>query len=149
MKTLLKILLPAAALVVLSGCSTVSSRIDQHADEYYQLDPDAQEKIRHGTIDVGFTPNMVYMALGKPDAKRQRTTNDGTSETWIYETTYQTYEGTTLVNYHRWYRYDPFRRRYHVYWGPHFADVYRTHVDEKIRVEFRNGEVVSINETTR
>jgi hypothetical protein len=136
MKTALKILLPVAALV-LAGCSTVSSRIDQHADEYYQLDPAAQEKIHHGTIDVGFTPNMVYMAL------------DGASETWIYETTYRTYEGTTLVNYHRWYRYDPFHRRYHVYWGPSFADVYRTHVDEKMRVEFRNGEVVSINETTR
>src|SRR5688572_24003724 len=132
MKTLLKILLPVTALI-LAGCSTVNSRINEHAAEYNHLDPDAQAKIRHGTIDVGFTPSMVYMALGEPDLKRHRTTNDGTSETWIYETYYETYEGTTLVNYRRWYRYDPFHRRYHMYWGPAFADVYRSHRDEKIR----------------
>jgi hypothetical protein len=145
MKTALRVLLSVFVLA-LAGCSTVGSRIKEHATEFNQLDPETQTKIRQGTVAVGFTPNMVYMALGAPDAKRHRLSRGGSTETWIYNTYYQTYEGTQLVDYHRWYRYDRFHRRYFVYWGPAYADVYRTHREEKIRVTFRDGEVASIDQ---
>ena len=43
-----------------------------------------QAKIRAGRIDVGFTPEMVQVALGDPDRKSTRTTAAGTSEVWAY-----------------------------------------------------------------
>jgi len=139
-------ILLSALVLALAGCSTVNSRIRQHADEFNHLAAADQTKIREGIVDVGFTPNMVYMALGAPDVKRVHRARTGTRETWIYRTSYETYEGTRLVTYRRWYRHDPFHRRYHVFWGPAYADVYRVHHQDRIRVTFRNNEVVAIDD---
>jgi hypothetical protein len=146
MKTSLKILLVPALALSLAGCSTIDSRIREHSTEFSQLDPDSQALIKQGEVGIGFTTDMVYMALGAPDAKRQHLTNDGRTETWIYATYYDDYMGSAFVGYHRWYRFDPIGRRYHFFWGPDIAYTYNAHRDEKIRVAFRDGKVISIDQ---
>ncbi|HEU5081626.1 MAG TPA: hypothetical protein VFT72_20605 [Opitutaceae bacterium] len=69
---------------ILCGCSTPDSRIKDHQAAFAALSPEDQGRIRGGKIDVGYTPEMVLMALGDPDRKYTRTTAKGTAEVWAY-----------------------------------------------------------------
>lgn len=145
MKTKLFFTVPLLASALLLGaCSTINSRINEKGSVFYTLDPDTQSKIAHGDVAVGFTPDMVYMALGTPDAKRYRTTADGKAETWIYGAYY--YDPVGYMGYHRWGGWGP-RGFYRMYWEP--APYYgRGYVSgDQTRVTFRGGKVESIEQS--
>ena len=85
MTTLLRRLLTATALLLLvAGCATPASRISRHQSAFDQWPAEVREKVRAGRIDVGFTAEMVQVALGEADRKSTRTTAKGTSEVWAY-----------------------------------------------------------------
>lgn len=75
----------AALALVLSGCSTTDSRIQDNQAAFNASAPDVQAKIREGKVDIGFTEQQVLMALGKPDRRYTRTTAEGTTDVWAYE----------------------------------------------------------------
>ncbi|MDD3179937.1 MAG: hypothetical protein PHQ04_06240 [Opitutaceae bacterium] len=133
-------------VLALSACSTIDSRIKEKSTVFTQLDAGAQAKIKQGTVDLGFNEDMVYMALGAPDQVRNRKTGEGQTTVWIYNTYFDRYEGMAHVGYHRWMYFDPAVRLYRVYWEPVYTDVYRRHMEEKIRVAFRGGKVVAIDQ---
>lgn len=81
-KTLL--LITAAAGLLVTGCSTVDSRIAKNRDLFNTWPPAVQDKVVVGQIDIGFTPDQVRVALGEPDRVFTRTTGDGTSQVWSY-----------------------------------------------------------------
>ena len=79
--------LPAAflaALVLLTACSTVDSRIKKDQAAFDALPAETQKKIREGRVEIGFTPQMVTMALGAPERRYTRSTESGTAEVWAY-----------------------------------------------------------------
>ena len=79
------LLLTVCALFVLaSGCATVESRVQDHQAAFNSWPADIQEKVRAKKVDVGFTREMVEVALGKPDRLASRTSAEGQSEVWIY-----------------------------------------------------------------
>ena len=87
MKSILSILLCAAALSLLSGCdasSGVTARIQEKSSVFSQLTPEQKNNIEKQVIEVGYTADMVYMSLGKPNAKVTRETPDGPVEMWTY-----------------------------------------------------------------
>jgi predicted small secreted protein len=67
-----------------TGCSTTEGRIKDHQAAFQSLPPEQQQKIRAGEVDVGFSQEMVVMALGEPDRRYTRTAADGTTEVWAY-----------------------------------------------------------------
>ncbi|MBS0663306.1 MAG: hypothetical protein JSR48_08570 [Verrucomicrobia bacterium] len=74
----------AIALTVLgTGCSSssIESRIAERAAAFQSLAPENQQAVREGAIAVGFTPDMVYMALGQPS---ERGNAPGGFEVWTY-----------------------------------------------------------------
>jgi len=79
-----KLLAICLLVVVLAGCSSVSSRIERNRAEFETYPMAVREKIVAGQVDVGFTPEQVRMALGEPDRVSTRTTADGTSDVWSY-----------------------------------------------------------------
>lgn len=98
------------AVLGLAGCTTPEARIKQNPELFAQLSPTDQETIKQGRVALGFTPEMVKLALGDPDRVTTRTDASGTSEVWRY-TTYETDDGVYLYRgyYHRYYCYgDPF-----------------------------------------
>jgi len=72
------------SLLFLAACSTPESRIAANRPAFDRLPAEAQRKIQAGQIDVGFTPDMVRLALGEPANKFVRKSTAGDTEVWIY-----------------------------------------------------------------
>lgn len=71
-------------LLFAAGCSSPDSRIKSNQAAFNSWSYDVQSKVKTGQIAVGFTPEMVLMALGEPAGKSLRTTAAGTAEVWTY-----------------------------------------------------------------
>ena len=81
----LKIGVAVGVVGLLAGCSTVDSRVKEHEVAFNTRPADVQQKVRDKQVDVGFTPDMVLVALGDPARKVTRTTAQGQGEVWLYE----------------------------------------------------------------
>jgi len=148
--SLITLVLATAAVSFLAGCNTFHSRAREKSETFESLTPDEQQRLKRGTINVGDNQDMVYIALGNPEEKRDVTTADGTSQVWIYRTYWQQYEGTAWLGYRRIIVPAANGRGYVVYHEPVTQDVYRTHVDEVTRVMFdRNGVVSRVEQSNR
>jgi hypothetical protein len=80
-----RLALAAIALsLAFAGCSTPDSRIEKNSAAFASYPPAVQTKIRAGEVDVGFTAEMVTLALGKPDRVVRRQTAEGETEVWAY-----------------------------------------------------------------
>lgn len=143
---LFRLLVLASSLGFVAGCQTVESRIKERPDSFYRLDRATQDKILQGIIDVGYNEDMVYLALGAPDEKRERVTEKDRTLIWIYNTYYTRYDGTANVGYYRRVYYDPYLRAYRLHYHPVFADAYREEKEERIRVVFKDGKVSVIEQ---
>ena len=73
----------------MSGCDTINHRIGEKPDVFNRLDPKAQAEIRQGRVEVGYTPDMVYLALGKPDKIA--------GSTWYYKLYFEEGDGPFYV----------------------------------------------------
>jgi hypothetical protein len=152
MKTSLPFLTTMLAVVTLSllaGCNTFKSRARQMSGVYDQLPASEQQRLERGSINVGDTPEMVYIALGNPDERRDVVTADGSQNLWIYKTYWQQYEGTAWLGYRRIIVPNRSGRGYTIFHEPVTQDVYRTHADETIRVTFANGVVSRVDQQRR
>jgi hypothetical protein len=68
-----------------AGCvSSTESRIKKNQELFDSLPAQAQEGVRAGRVEVGYTPDMVLLALGQPDRRYMRATESGSSEVWAY-----------------------------------------------------------------
>ncbi len=85
MKTLLTVALLGITLGAFSSCSSPDSRIRAHQSTFNSLSAVDQGKIRGGRVEIGYTEEMVLMALGDPDRRYTRTTEQGTSQIWAYQ----------------------------------------------------------------
>jgi hypothetical protein len=137
----------AASLGFLGGCQTVDSRIKEKPDVFAKLDPATKDKIKQGIIELGYTEDMVYLALGTPDQKRESSSTAGQAVIWIYNTYYNRYDGGFYGGYHRSVYFDPYLRAYRMYYRPVYADTYLQEKEERIRVVFKDGKAAVIEQT--
>ena len=143
---LLRTFLLASSLGFIAGCQTVESRIKEKPEAFAKADLATQEKITQGIIDLGYTEDLVYVALGAPDQKREKVNADGKTATWIYNTYYDRYNGKGFSGYHRSVYYDPYLRAYRMYYRPVYADTYTQEKEERIRIVFTNDKVSMIEQ---
>lgn len=124
----------ALGVCVLAGCSTPEKRIQKNPEAFERATPQQQELIKRGQIALGFSAELVKLALGDPDRITTRTDASGTSEVWHY-ITYETYEGSMLYTGY-----------YHRFWAPDFyyLDYPTRREHDRFRVAFKEGKVVSI-----
>ena len=132
--------------MLLAGCSTVNSRIHEKAAMFDALPAATQEKIRKGIVEVGYTPDMVYVAMGAPDEKRGTISKKGNRTTWIYNVYYQDWVGRRLLGYQRVLVRDSKTNRAYVLSEPVYEDIYRNRKEQRIRIEFTDGAVSVIEQ---
>ncbi|MDF9826642.1 hypothetical protein M2447_000724 [Ereboglobus sp. PH5-10] len=146
MKNAISVLTILVAALVMAGCSTVDSRIKEKQPVFDSLTPTEQANVRQGIIEVGYTPDMVYMAMGKADKVTSRATAKGTVTTWIYNQYYKEYMGRRFVGHRRDMYYDSRAKVWRVYYTPVSEAVYRDRMEEIGRIVFRDGKVESIEQ---
>lgn len=142
-------MLAGALALLLGACNTFNTRARQMSAVYDQLPATEQERLQRGVISIGDSPEMVYIALGNPDERREIMTADGTQTTWVYKTYWQEYEGQAWLGYRRVILPARNGRGYVVFHEPVTQDVYRTNVDDRIRVTFANGMVETVEQFSR
>ena len=135
------VLLPLAFL--LAGCATPAKRIQQNQELFDSFPVAAQARIRGGQIDLGFTPDMVRIALGEPQRKTLRRSGEGDLEIWFYLDSIRRYDrqrvdidGLSLGG--------PGGLR--ALGGSAWINVEQSREIVRVRVEFRNGAVAAIEE---
>jgi hypothetical protein len=84
MKTKTITLLLLVAALVVAGCASPASRIRRNPELFASIPAAEQELIKQGRIGIGFTPDMVRLALGEPDYIARRIDRTGTAEIWRY-----------------------------------------------------------------
>lgn len=145
---LIRFILLTATLGFLAGCDTFSRRVERKSEVFYSLDEATQRRLKEGNIQVGDSPDMVYIALGVPDAKRQRLNSDGRELIWIYKTYYQDYQGSELVGFRRYFvPVGP--NRYVVHFEPVRREIYNERSEENMRITFVNGRVSMVEQAER
>ncbi len=145
-RRILWVLCLAVGALVLSGCATPESRIKKNPALFASFPPEVQENVRQGKIDIGYSQDMVKIALGDPDRKYTRQTAIGVLEVWSYTETYTTTARQRVDG--------PFRVRtrdgsYQTVTDSVWADVQQVHEFEKLRVEYQNGLVAAIDRLER
>jgi len=139
-------LLSLGAVLALSGCNTTANRIKQKAEVFASLPAADQERLRKGNVAVGDSPDMVYIAIGAPERRNERTSSGGRRMEWIYRRYYETYDGAAFAGYRRTVGIDPHTGRRIVFMEPCYADVYRSHAEEYLRISFEDNKVSAIEE---
>ncbi len=137
----------ATLLLNFTGCQSVDSRIKEKPEVFAKLDVATQDKIKQGIIDIGYSEDMVYLALGDPDQKRESVSATGQTMTWIYNSYYERYDGTRHAGYYRQVYYDPYLGTYRMHYRPALVEAYVTEKEERIRVVFKDGKVAVIEQT--
>lgn len=134
-------------LLLMTGCATPGSRIKEFQAVFDSLDVEQQELIEAGQIDIGFTEEMVYMALGKPGREFTRRTAEGEVALWAY-TEHFTRTKRELV--HGTFRvHDRSSGRVHSVRDSVWVDVPAYHEFDRLRVEFDDQGLVSAIERAK
>src|SRR3954471_23420824 len=135
------LLLVLGLSALLTACtSNPETRIAKNPAIFDTYPPQVRQKIRAGEVDIGFTPDMVRLALGEPSRVFRRQTQDGATELWIYQDngprfslgigvgTFGRHSATSLGVSSSTGGYDP---------------------EEKMHVEFRDGRVTAVEYARR
>ena len=85
MRTLHRWVAVMTVVLAVTGCmSTPERRIKNEPGVFAAFPALAQEKIRRGEIEIGFTKDMVRLALGRPHRTQTRITEAGGVDIWVY-----------------------------------------------------------------
>jgi hypothetical protein len=144
MRATVPLLLLATALA--AGCNSVDQRIREKEAVFSTLPAADQEALRQGHVKVGYSEDMAYIALGKPDEVRNQVTDQGKSTVWTYLSYWEEYAGERHLGFRRQVYLDRKTGRAHVALVPIHASVYRERVQEVLRVEFKDGKIIAIEE---
>ena len=146
MKARVPVILAVFGLLLFAGCQTVDTRIKEKPAVFASLDKDTQEKIKEGTIGIGYTEDMVYLALGTPDQIKESVTATSRTLSWIYNSYTSHYDGAYMMGYYGYPYYPYYYRPYSYYYMPPYGGGYHTEKEERIRVTFNNGRVTAIDQ---
>lgn len=82
---ILRMVMAVTVILMAAGCASTPAQRVAGSTAFDTYPSAIQEKILNGEVDVGFTEEMVRLALGKPDRVSSRQTTAGDSEVWSYE----------------------------------------------------------------
>lgn len=108
-----------------------------------------RDKIRRGILELGYTQEMVMLTIGPPDLKSLTVAPNGDLENWVYYTYYRRTGklAENTVPFERRVSYEPSIRAYRVFDLPSVTPPEEQDRTERIRIVFRQGRVLAIEQT--
>jgi hypothetical protein len=133
----------AALSLVLASCNTANNRYKQ---VNASMTPDAktQAQIKKGVIEPGYTPEMVYLALGKPTIPADGIVDATRDGTWIYRNHAVNDRDFVRAGFRRRVVFDPTRGGDVVVTEPLDTKAFPNLEPRSLHVTFRDGRVVEI-----
>lgn len=128
----------ALLLLVLSGCAT---NVPTTAT---RLEPEVKKKIDRGIVEPGFTPEMVFMALGKPTEPQENLADATVNGTWIYRNFHRNDRDFVRAGFRRRVVFDPERKSDVIVTEPVDPRTFPNLQAHSLHVTFRDGRVVEI-----
>jgi hypothetical protein len=119
-------------------------RVKQKAALVAPLDGPSLTRLRAGEIRLGDSEDLVYLAQGSPDEKKQTTTTSGETTAWVYLRYWLEYRGEMISGFQPRIRRDPATGSTIIYqeWGS--RPVYTNRTQTVLRVTFTAGKVTAI-----
>jgi hypothetical protein len=143
---MLRAVIACLGLALLAGCASPAYRIKKNPEVFASFPPEVQENVRAGRIAVGYTTDMVLIALGRPSRVYHRQTAEGHTLIWSYAKRYHSSEWrpveTTRVRRDR-------RGRRILTSDIEWVDVGSYTEYEAMRVEIEDGKVKAIEVVSR
>lgn len=141
---------PTLALVLtltlagVAGCTTVQRPVTAT-----KLEPGIQKKIDRGIVEPGFTPEMVFLALGKPSEPASALVDATRDGTWIYHDFNRNDRDFIRAGFRRRVVFDPSRGGDVVVTEPVDSRLFPSLRAQSLHITFREGRVVDIKRTER
>ena len=126
----------------IAGCSTAATRIRENPEFYQSLDPAAQQKIARGEIEVGYSPDMVRLALGTPTREFSGEHRD--EVVWLYRNLHRDRNDIIRGGYRRRVVFDPVLRSETVVIERIDDRLAAKLAPQSLRLTFQNGRLVSL-----
>ena len=133
-----------AALCASAGCNSV-----QRPTTATKLEPDIQKKVQRGIIEPGMTPEMVYLALGKPSEPSSGIVDSTRDGTWVYHDFKRNDRDFIQAGYRRRVVFDPDRRSDVVITEPIDPRLFPNLREHSLHVTFKDGRVSEIKRVER
>ena len=133
-----------AASLLLAGCHTPTTRVRDYPVSQAQFDAKTRDKIKRGIIEPGFTPEMVYRALGKPTEPASSIVDATRDGTWIYRDFHRDDRDFVPAGFRRRVIFDPVKRSDVVVTEPVDPQLRPRLEPHSLHVTFRDGKVVEI-----
>jgi hypothetical protein len=131
-------LLAAVTLLLAMGCAT---RTPTTAT---RLEPDIKAKVDKGLIEPGFTPEMVFLALGKPTEPAESLADATTNGTWVYRDFQRNERTLVKAGYRRRVVSDPNKKTDTIVNEAIDPKVLSNLPARSLHVTFRDGRVIEI-----
>lgn len=144
MKPPIVILWLGVGLLALTGCQNFEYRVKQNAALVATLDSATQARLSAGEILIGDSEDLVYLARGRPDEKKQTLTASGQTTTWVYNRYWQESRGEIAGGFQPRVRRDPATGATTTYMEPVYRPVYSDRSQALLRVTFTGGKVSAI-----
>ncbi len=124
--------------ICLSGCVTPKPTTAT------TLEPKIQAKVKRGIVEPGYTPEMVYLALGKPTSPKDNLVDATRDGTWVYENFVQNERDFIKAGFRRRVVFDPVKRSDVIVTEPVDPRLFPNLQPHSLHITFRDGRVSEI-----
>lgn len=131
-------------LATAPGCTTAGARIRANPGLWDSLDARTQRAIKRGEVQLGFTEEMVRMALGNPTLAAGGMAGTDEDATWIYRHDHRNPNDYVVAGYRRRVVFDPVRGGNVVITEPVDPRTQRHLTPHSLHIGFRDGRVIAI-----
>ena len=133
------VFIAVATALLATGCTTT-----RKPTTATKLEPAIKAKVDKGVVEPGFTPEMVFLALGKPSEPAESLVDATTNGTWVYRDFRRSDRDLVKAGFRRRVVFDPAKKTEVITNEPIDLKASPNLQAHSLYVTFREGRVVEI-----